>query len=293
MNFFSKRKLFIFLIGFIIFAALIGFSLNERDELTLPEQFMKDTIGWFQNIIHTPIRSVVNVFSNMEDIKNTYEENKILREKLSEYKSLIYDVQELKKENEELRNLLDKTDSLMDFRPIQATVTSRSPEQWVEQITINRGRQHGVKKNMAVMTAEGMVGIIHSTSQFSSTVQLLTGFDQFNRISAMISREDDDQDIFGLIEAYDEETESLHFKIIEESKQDVKKGDKVMSSGMGGIFPAGLQIGVVDEIVPDKYGLTKTALVKPSANMYKINNVVVIDRQLDGSDEQEEKDEDE
>lgn len=285
MGFFNKRRLFIILIGFIIFAALIGFSLNDREKLSLPEQFMKDTIGWVQNIIHTPIQYVVGVFSNIDDMKNTYEENKVLREKLSEYKSLIYDVQELKKENEELRNLLEKTESLMDFRPIQATVMSRSPERWVEQVTINRGLQHGVKENMAVITADGMVGIIHAASQFTSTVQLLSGFDQFSRISAMVSREDD-KDIFGLIESFDKETESLLFKIIEESDKKIKKGDLVMSSGMGGVFPAGLHIGIVEDVVPDQYGLTKTALVKPSADMYKINHVVVVDRLLSGEEEE-------
>lgn len=280
MGVFNKRRLFIILIGFIIFAALIGFSLSERENLSKPEQFVKDTFGWVQNIIYKPVHSVVTIFGNIKDIKHVYEENQLLREKIAEYKSIVYEVQELKKENKELRSILEKDDSISDYRPIHATVISRSPESWVSQVTVNKGSKHGVRDNMAVITAEGMIGKIQSTSQFTSTVQLLTGFDQFNQISAMISKEGEEEDIFGIIENYDEDTESLMFKIIDESEKDVEKGDLVISSGMGGVFPSGLIIGTVEEIVPDRYGLTSTALVSPSANLYKINNVIIVDRLL-------------
>lgn len=284
MPFFRKKRLFIILIGIIILVVLIGFSLKSRDQLTTPEQFIKDTVGWTQSVVHTPVNFITNVFTNIDDLKDTYKENQILKEKLSQYKGLIYEVQEIKKDNEELRKTLDKTKSIRDFAPIQATVISRTPERWVEQITINKGKQDGVRSNMAVITADGMVGKIQTISQFSSTVQLLTGFDQFNRISATISRKEGN-DIFGLIEEYDKETNSLHFKIIEESETDLKKGEKVFSSGMGGVFPAGLFIGTVKEVVPDQYGLTRTALVKPAADMFEINNVIVVDRTIKENDQ--------
>lgn len=283
MPFFRKKRLFIILIGIIILVVLIGYSLKDRDQLTTPEQFIKDTVGWAQSVVHTPVKFITNIFTNIDDLKDTYKENQILKEKLSQYKGLIYEVQEIKEDNEELRKTQDKTNSIRDFNPIQATVMSRTPERWVEQVTINKGKQDGVRSNMAVITADGMVGKIQTVSQFSSTVQLLTGFDQFNRISATISREEGN-DIFGLVEEYDKETNSLHFKIIEESEIDLEKGELVVSSGMGGVFPAGLIIGTVKDVVPDQYGLTRTALVKPAADMFEINNVIVVDRTLKEND---------
>lgn len=279
MSLFRNKRLFIVLIGIIILVALIGYSMQDRKKLTTPEQFIKDTVGWTQQIIYIPINSVKDIFINISELKDTYNENQILKEKLAEYKSLIYDVQQLKKDNEELRKILDKTKSIRDYHPIQATVVARSPERWIEQVTINKGKQHGVEPNMAVITADGMLGKIQSASQFTSTVQLLTGFDEFNRISATISREDG-KDIFGLVEQYDQESHSLLFRIIEESEKDVEKGELVVSSGMGGLFPAGLLIGTVKEVVPDQYGLTSTALVEPAANMYDVNHVIVVDSVL-------------
>lgn len=292
MPFFRKKRLFLILIGFIIIVALIGFSLRDRANLTTAEQFVNDTVGWVQGVIHAPVNFVSGILTNIDDFKDTYNENQILKEKLSEYKGLIYEVQELREENEELRNTMDAENSIRDFDPIHATVMSRSPESWVEQVTINKGEQDGVRSNMAVITAEGMVGKIQNTSQFTSTVQLITGFDQFNRISATISREDG-KDIFGMIEGFDKESDSLLFRIIEESEKDLEKGELVVSSGMGGVFPAGLMIGTVKEVIPDQYGLTRTALVEPAANMYQINNVIVVDRKLTEEKEAETENEEE
>lgn len=290
MSFFRNKRLFMILIGIIVLVVLIGFSLKGRDKLSTPESFFQDTVGWMQNIIHSPIKYFTGFFSNIDELKNTYEENQLLKEKVSEYKGLIYDVQELKKENEELRQTLDKTESIRDFTPIQATVTSRSPERWIEQVTLNKGSQHGIAVNMAVITADGMVGKIQSVSPFTSTVQLLSGFDEFNRISAMISQEKG-RDVFGLIEEYDKENHSLVFRIIEESEKKVEKDDLVVSSGMGGVFPAGLPIGTVKEVVPDQYGLTNIALVEPAADMYDINHVIVVDRGLSSDETEKEKEE--
>jgi len=284
MSFFRKKRLFILLIGIIILVVLIGYSLRDRDQLTTAEQFVSDTVGWAQSTIYTPVNFFTDLFTNIADIKKTYQENQLLKEKLSEYKTLIYEVQELKKENEELRDSIEVTDSIRDYNSIQATVISRSPERWIDQVTINKGEQAGVKKNMAVITAEGMVGKVQSTSKFTSTVQLLTGFDQNSRISASISREKG-ENIVGLIEEYDEESHSLMFKIIDESNKDLKEDELVVSSGLGGVFPAGLPIGKVKEVIPDQYGLTQTALIEPSADMYDINHVIVVDRALEGEDE--------
>jgi len=292
MPFFRNKRLLIFLIGFIVLVALIGYSLRDRENVTIAEQIINDTVGWVQNIVHVPVTFFTNIFTNIDDIKNTYSENQVLREQLGEYKGLIYEVQELKDENKELRDQLELTESdlLRDFRTIPAIVISRSPERWLDEVTINRGKQHGVRKNMVVRTAEGMVGKIQTVQQYTSKVQLLTGFDQFNRISAMISR-DKGKDIFGMVEGFDKETGTLMFRIIEESDKNIKKDELVVSSGMGGVFPAGIVIGKVKDVVPDKYGLTRTALVEPAADLYDINHVMVLDRDATETDVGEEEEE--
>jgi rod shape-determining protein MreC len=283
-QFFLNKRLILLLVSIIILVALIGFSLKDRNELTWSEQFLKDTTGFVQLIFHKPAQLVAGFFENVNDIRNTYKENKLLKERLEEYVSLEAQVQTLKKENERLRALLDKKESLRDFIPIQATVIGRNPDRWQETVIVNKGQQHGVKKDMAAITPEGLVGKVQHASQFTSTIQLLSASDQKNRISAYVQGK---ENVFGLIEGYDEKRRALLLKEIPFDAK-IKKKQKVLTSGLGGIFPKGLVIGEVMEVVPDQYGLTKMVYVKPAANFYDIDDVIIVKRKIDETFEERE-----
>lgn len=275
-SFFRNKRLILILFSFILLVALIGFSMRDRDNLTFPEEFLKDTIGWVQTAFHTPVQFVTGIFDNIEDIKETYQQNEMLKSRLADFKGLLYEVQGLRKENEELRSLLDKKESIRDYEPIQASVIARSPEpHWFEQLTINKGQRHGVKPDMAVITGEGLIGKVQTTSAITSTVRLLTGFDRSTRIHAMVPK----NNVYGLIEGAQDEEERLMLKHIPYDAE-IEKGQKVVSSGMGGVFPRDLLIGEIEEVVVDEYGLTQTAYINPAANLYDINHVSVVNRQI-------------
>lgn len=283
-QFFYNKRLIVLLVSIIILVALIGFSLNDRSKLSWPEQFLKDTIGWFQSVFHQPAEYAAGFFENISELKNTFEENKLLKARLDEYVELNARVMELEKENERLRGILDKKESLRDYKLIQANVIARNPDQWHELIFINKGEQHGVKKNMAVITSEGMVGKIKQVSQFTSTVQLLSAVDRTNRISAVVKG---NKDIFGLIEGYDEKKGALLFKRIPfDVDINLEEKQTVITSGLGGVFPSGLVIGEITEIVPDEHGLTQMAYVKPSAKFFDIDHIMIVERVSTTPDEE-------
>jgi rod shape-determining protein MreC len=275
-QFFLNKRLIILLVSMIILVALIGFSLRERERLTWPEQFIKDTTGWVQSLVSRPAHYIAGFFENLEDLQDTYSENKELKKRVDEIARLEADVQQLEKENKELNEILEKQDSLRDFKPTQATVIARNPDRWHEQIIINKGKVNGIKKKMAVITANGLIGKVKTVNQFTSTVQLLSAMDPKNRISAVILG---DQVFYGLIEGFDKEKEMLLLKRIPFDAK-INKDQIVITSGLGGVFPEGLPIGKVVEVFPDEYGLTQTALVKPGANFYKMKHVMVVEREM-------------
>jgi len=282
-KFFLNKRLIILLVSIMVLVALIGFSLKERNELTWMEKFAKDTVVFMQSIVHKPAQLVAGFFENVNDLRHTYEENKQLKAHLEQYVLLQSEVESLKKENERLRELLDKKESLRDFVAIQATVIGRNPDRWEETLIVNKGSQHGVKKDMAVITPQGLIGKVRSVSPFSATVQLLSANDRKNRISAFIQG---DENVFGLIEGYDEEREALLLKRIPYDAK-INKGQRVFTSGLGGIFPKGLFIGEVEEVVADEYGLTQIAYIKPAANFYDIDDVMIVKRKIEMSQEEE------
>lgn len=289
----KKRRLFILLVSLIIVVGIIGFSLRERTNLTIMEDFVHDAVGWAQNIFNKPITFLDNLGDNIKEIKHVYDENQVLREHIDQIRQLEYENQELRKEIAELSSALEKTDSdfLMNFQSIQASVVAKSKDQWFKQITINKGTEDGVQPNMAVITGKGMIGKVQSSSPFTSTVLLLNGFDRTNRISVNVDIEENDVDASGFIVGYEEKNGQLILELNERNDK-IKEGDVVFSSGMGGLFPKGLEIGKITEVRPDKYQLTQLAYVEPSANLDEIHHVIVIDRMMTTIDEAEEGEED-
>lgn len=276
-QFFLNKKLILLLISIIVLVALIGFSLRDKENVSWPEQFVKDTTGFVQQIFHTPAQFITNVIEDLKDLQNTYEENEKLKARLDEYVSINTEVQELRKENEELREILKKTDDLGDYTAIQATIIGRNPDRWQETIIINKGSLHGIEKNMAVITSKGLIGKIKSSNQFTSSVQLISTLDPKNRISALVQGE---ENVYGLIEGYDDETKMLLLKKIPYDVE-IEVGGNVITSGLGGVFPKELPIGTVEDVVVDQYGLTQTAYVKPYADLYDISNVIVVNPSYD------------
>ncbi|WP_062355470.1 rod shape-determining protein MreC [Bacillus kwashiorkori] len=276
-QFFMNKRLIILLVGIIILVALIGFSLRDREQISWPEQFIKDTAGFVQNIFAKPANLVAGFVENVQDLKNTYEENKILKSRMDEYAKIKVEVNRLQKENEELQALLDKEKDLSAYTPIHASVISRNPERWNETIIINKGEVHGVETNMAVITAEGMIGKIKSVGKITSHVQLLSAADRTNRIHATIQGS---EDVYGLIDGYDDETKYLLLKEIPSDKK-IEADQDVITSGFGGVFPKGLYLGKVEKVEADQYGLTQTAYIKPAANFYNIENVIVVVRDME------------
>ena len=281
-RFFSDKRLIVLLVGVIAIVVLIAFSLKGRSEANVAERAVTDVVGFGQSLFSKPAHFVTSVLGDVEGLMNTYEENKRLKARLGEYASNKAELVEVQSENERLRQLVEKQDSLREYDPIPATVISRNPDQWEERIIIDQGEKAGVQKNMAVITAEGLIGKVVLTTGQTATVELLSTENKEFRVSAMIAG----KPIFGLIEGYDGERRELIMKRID-SSLDVKEGDQVISSGLGGIFPKGLLIGEVKEVSTDDYGLTKLVYIEPAADFALLDHVVVTNRLMstvDGTD---------
>ncbi|WP_277584468.1 rod shape-determining protein MreC [Psychrobacillus antarcticus] len=282
-QFFSNKRLILLLVGMIFLVALISFSLRDRNHASLPEQLIKDVVGFGQSMFSKPTQYITGVFDNVESLLNTYDENKRLKVRLEDYVTLQASVNDQRLENDELRKIVDKEEDLRAYNPIQSTVIARNPDQWEEKIIIDKGEIHGVLENMAVMTAQGLIGKVILTTPYTSTVELLSTQNPNYRVSAVIAG---DQEVFGLIEGFDEQRKELILKRID-NEYEVKVGQKVTTSGLGGIFPKGILIGEVTEVTTDDYGLTKLAYVKPAASFSILDHVIISKRTItpvDGSD---------
>jgi len=282
MPFFSNKKLIILLTSLILLVALIGFSLKDRTKLSWPEQFLHDTVGWFQFVVNKPAQYAAGLFENIGEVKDVYEENKRLKAQLRDYAELHAKYYDLKSKYTNLEKQLD-VGSLTDNKVHIAAVIGRSFDQWNRMIIVGKGSQAGIRNGMAVQTTEGFIGRITSVSQFTSEVTLITDPTDNNQISSVVVTKKDVK-YNGMIEGYDQDKQVLLLKKLPIDAK-IKKGDMVLTSRLGGVYPDGLLIGKVVSVKPDPYGLTKVAEVKPAADFNNIDYVDIVEKTSPATEE--------
>ena len=180
---------------------------------------------------------------------------------------------ELKEENEQLKELLNIKNSLSEFDIINATIIERNTTYWFNTITINKGKKDDIESGMAVVTSGGLIGKIQSASYLTSTVKLITSNDQKNKISVRINTT---EKFYNGILTTSEQGKMIIRGLDKNSK--IKIGDEVVTSGLSDIFPSGIIIGKISKIENDEYGISKKTYVEPTASIDNVRFVSVLSR---------------
>ena len=274
----KKYVLLIVIVLIIVLFVIFSVSLKKERELNKVESFFKDTLIYVEKIVVYPFDYVKNKISDYNELKNVKKDNDILETSMDRILSIETENIELRRQLEALKDELNIDYSLTDYEYLNASVISRNVGYWYNKITIDKGSYNGVEKDMVVITSKGLIGRVINTTTFTSDVKLITTSDTNNKISVHISN--GDTNLYGLINGYNYNDNVLELEGISNTK-DVNIGDRVYTSGVGGIFPSGILIGTVSEITTDSYDLAKVIKVKPSADFSDINYVSILKRKSD------------
>lgn len=275
----SKKYILILIIILIILLLIIfSFTLKEDRKLSKAESLLKDGLIYSEKIITYPFNYIKENIKEYKKLKDVNKNNNILETSIDRIDSIETENIELRRQLETLKEELNINYTLSDYEYLNATVVSRNVGYWHNKITINKGTYNGVEKDMVVISSKGLIGKVIKTSTFTSDVRLITTSDTSNKISVHISN--GDNNLYGLINSYDYNKNVLELEGISNTK-DVNIGDYVYTSGLGGVFPTGILIGIVEEITTDSYDLAKIIKVKPSADFNDINYVSILKRKSD------------
>ncbi|GEL13008.1 Cell shape-determining protein [Lapidilactobacillus concavus DSM 17758] len=282
-KFFSNKKLIIVMVTLIAVFGMLSASISLRDNRQSPEIVQRvgnDAFGIVGHVITTPINAVRSVTTNVRDLFNAFEENSALKSELQTLAETKVENQTLKNENRDLKKQLKLNNTLTDYEQITAAVMSRSPVNWQNDLIINRGSSAGITKNMPVMSGSGLVGRVIEVNKTNSKVELISSNNNSsNRFAAEIST-GNETPVSGLITDFDHKTATLVMSHLVTADK-VKKGQQVITSGLGGLTPRGLLVGTVAKVTKDNYGLASTIYVKPAANLNNFSVVTVISRSIE------------
>lgn len=248
-------------------AALSIFSKGT----SLPYRIANTIVAPFQK----GFTAVKNGIASFWDAQTQYEalqkENEALRDEIRELKQLINDASRYQEENEQLRELLNIREQHVNLSIDTASVIAWNDTAWSSTFTIDRGTRDGVQVGCAVMTQDGLAGVVIQTD--ASTAEVRTIVDSNFSAGAQIADS-------GLLASA-----NGSFRLMKNGRlrlemlplnSAVKVGDQIVTSGIGSLFPPELIIGEVVSVGTEADGMSLYAEVAPAARLDELKQVFVV-----------------
>lgn len=251
---------------------LSTFILLSLVLLILPRSIKSDISAFVHRFTYGPFDALDNHVKELEGVR---EENKRLHLRVMELSLKNFWLNEERLENRRLRELLDFRSELK-YKVIPADLVAAEPNRRHFSVLINKGSEEGIKRNMPVVNMHGLVGKTVDVSPHTSVVQLI--IEPTFRVSALDQR----SRVYGIIRPGSGFTLRLGNVPLTE---DVEVGDGIISSGLGGIFPPGIKIGMVTAVESQEslskenfsFGIFKRINVRPSVDLSSLEEVFVLE----------------
>ncbi len=234
----------------------------------------------FFGVITTPVRNAGAAVADWVNsrVDKRYREEALqeeverLRRELSQMAEKAREGEAASVENENLRALLGLRKKRRDFEFESATVTAQGQDNWTSTFTISKGTQHGVALQQCVVDAYGnLVGVISEVGLNWSTVLTLVDTDM--EMGGMLSRTDAAAILEGDFVLMSQNRLKLTYL---PQDAELTAGDEVVTSGKGGVYPAGLVVGTVETVHGDPSGMTRYAVIAPKTDLSSLKQVFVI-----------------
>ena len=252
-----NKRIIIGVFVVVILVSVIGFFVGRKQSRL--EKTLSNSISMIEYyIIKKPISFVNDIFNEYNDLKDVYDENRILKEKLDSYVNIESENEVLQSEIKKLKKLTEMDYLPNDYKTKAASVQIRDQTNWNDEITIDAGSLNNVQEGMAVENPSNQI-----------PVMIING----------------DQTIYGLLKNYDVNKKVLNITLLSGIDK-LEKNAKVYTSGLGGDgkCPKGIYIGKAKKLVTQSDGTTMTLTVKMAAQFKDLSYVSVV-KKVNGNEE--------
>lgn len=239
---------------------------------TLPEQIINTVTYPFvtaANAVSNGVNGFIDKLVNADTYKSQNDE---LRELVTEMYERTADYEELQKENEQLREMLNLSKKHEDFKFSEpCSIVARNANDIYGGFTINHGSTSGISLNDPIITSVGLIGRVTDIAPNYARVSTILS-PQVN-VGVYTQR----TKTTGVLESNTATAEQglcLMSNILKDA--DINPGDVIVTSGQSGLFPEGLIVGTVKEVYDDPNGLSKHALIEPAEDCFKITSVYAV-----------------
>lgn len=265
----KKTKIIGIIITAIILIIIVVVSKIQVKDLSYVEGAFGKLVMPIQNGLTYIKNSMAGNNTFFTDINNLNEENEKLKEENKKLEQQVRELEIIKAENATLKEYVNLKDKYTDYEAIPAYVINKDITNYNDVIVINVGSKEGIQVNMPVIADQGLVGHVISVTETTSKVQTIV--DTSSTVSASISSTKDNIILRGTLEA-----ESTLKATFIPTNATVLVGDNIETSGLGGIYPKGIHIGKIKEVVNTKNITNRYAVIDTAVDFTRIDTVLVI-----------------
>ncbi|OOF71278.1 rod shape-determining protein MreC [Rodentibacter caecimuris] len=240
---------------------------GQSNSMVKVRSLMETAVGGLYYLANSPRTVLDSVSDNFVDTGKLQIENKVLREQLREKNADLLLLDQLKVENQRLRLLLNSPLRTDEYKKIGEVLTAET-DVYRQQIVINLGENDGAYIGQPVIDEKGVIGQIISVGAESSRVLLLT--DVSHAIPVQVLRTD-----VRVIASGTGHSDELTLDNVPRSV-DIEKGDLLVTSGLGGRFPEGYPVAVVDSVSRDGSRYFATIKARPLASIERLRYVLLL-----------------
>ena len=253
------------IIGMMIYQAASG------NYASFPEAVVGTVVSPIVKVSSAISDKVAGFFNSILSADDTQKENEQLKKELSEAYKDLSELEKYKNENEQLKKFLEIKEQNPDYKLESAMVIGRDSSSQFGSFTVDKGSMAGIKVNSPVITDEGLVGIVSHVGPTYSVVTTI--LDPKINVGAYNSRTQSTGVVGGDASLFSDGKTKLRLLPRDTA---LLSGDVIETSGIGGMFPAGILIGTVDSIKAENSGVSMYAEISPIVDVQKVSNVMII-----------------
>jgi rod shape-determining protein MreC len=266
-----KRKIMIVTAVAIIIIIIMGVTYGGREHITFAENKAGNIVTPAQKFLFIGSNFINELIEPLTNIWNMNKENKLLKEENRKLQNKIIELtlsRQEKKDLENLREALNYTSSNDIQNYVTSNVIAKDPGNWYNMFIVDAGLNDGITKNSAVINGDGLIGLVYEVGD--TWAKVISIIDNKSRVS--FETLDVENDNIGMING--KGTAYLSGYLIDPQAK-VYVGDKIITSGLG-LYPKGILIGIIKDVIIKKDELLKSILVEPSVNFKNIDRVLII-----------------
>lgn len=272
MSIWRNRPLMVTIITVIILLVLLILTAGSNN-MSGTESIVGSVLSPVQSALYSATNAVSDFFSRMFSGADLQAENSELQARVAELEGQLRDYNEIKAENDRLAGLLNFKTENPNLQMVTARVILKKQGLWFNTMVLNVGMASGIEVDMPVINGDGLVGRVVDVG--ANWCRVMTIVDSMSRVSAIVERTRDNGILDGTVSTGDEDKAVLNMSKLP-LDADLVPGDRVITSGLEGVFPKGIPIGEVTEVSPSSNGMSNAAVITPWVDFAHLEEVMVI-----------------